>query len=339
MATKGYIDADGHIFDRDPDYRRYLEEPYAKRGTLTGGSDGFDRALFGRLQPNTVTPQMWLDMLDRGDCETTVLYTTVGLGVGFIKEVDFAGAFCRAYNNFLSEEWLKVSPRFQGVCLLPFQDVDEAVKELRRAVTELGMVGAMLPADGPFLLGRKEWDPIYAEAERLDVMVAVHAGGSLRGRGLDEYLFDRLLHAHTLSHVGAQMRQMTSIIYDGLPDRFPNLRIAFLEAGCTWVPYMMDRMDEEYEFRGEWDAPHLTKKPSEYITSKNIFVACEPEERLLPETARIIGSDCIVFASDYPHWDGSFPESLHELEGREDLTDEEKHQILVDNPRRLYRLK
>src|SRR5207237_975046 len=116
------------------------------------------------------------------------------------------------------------------------------------------------------------------------------------------------------------------------------LKLAFLEAGCTWVPYFMDRMDEEFEFR-HVEAPLLTKKPSAYVKSSNIFVSCEPEETLLPETMRIVGSDSIIYASDFPHWDGSFPESLFELEAREDLTDDQKHAILVDNPNRLYGLK
>ena len=82
----------------------------------------------------------------------------------------------------------------------------------------------------------------------------------------------------------------------------------------------MDRMDENFEFRGYQEAPLLKKKPSEYVASPNIFVSCEPEERLLPETMRIIGEDSVIYASDWPHWDGSYPESLFELEVREDLS-------------------
>lgn len=340
MNSKGYIDADGHVRDNEQHYRKYLEPPYNRRLVVgSGPGDGFDRSLLGTLgYPREIDARAWLDALDRGGVESTVLYPTGGLTVGFIPEPDFAVAFCRAYNNFVVEEFTQVSSRLQGVALLPLQDVPEAVKELRRAVTELHLVGAMLPADGPFLLGRSAFDPIYAEAQRLRTMVALHATGSLRGRGLDEYLFDRLIQAHTLSHSGAQMRQMTSVIFEGVLERFPDLRIAFLEAGCTWVPYWMDRMDEEYEFRGRQEAPRLRMKPSEYVKRSNIFVACEPEEKLLPAALRIIGADSIVFASDYPHWDGSFPESLFELEAREDLTEEEKRMILIDNPKRLYGL-
>src|SRR5256885_16116068 len=106
--------------------------------------------------------------MEEGGLDTTVLYPTAGLGIGWVREPDFAVALCRAYNNFLHQEFLAVSPRLKGVALLPFQDVPEAVKELRRAVTDLGMVGAFAPAVGLRLpLGHPEFHPIYAEAERL----------------------------------------------------------------------------------------------------------------------------------------------------------------------------
>ena len=337
MTSKGYVDADGHV--RETSVRKYLPEPYNRRLVLSpGGNDSFDRQMFGTLGENEVDAGRWLEVLDQGGLETTVLYPTAGLSVGFIQEPEFAAAFCRAYNDSIAAEYLRVSGRFKAVALLPLQDVGAAVEELRRAASELGMVGAMLPADGPFLLGKPAYHPIYAEAQRLDMMVAPHATGSLRGRGLDEYLFDCLIQAHTLSHSGAQMRQMTSMVFEGVHEKYPELRVAYLEAGCTWVPYWMDRMDEEFEFRGKAEAPLLTKKPSEYIKKESVFVACEPEEQLLPEAARIIGENSILYASDFPHWDGSYPQSLFEFEAREDLSPDQKRQILIDNPKRLYKL-
>ena len=338
--SRGYVDADGHIIDKEQDYLRYLEEPYNRRFRVGGGGfDSFDRYILGTVgRPQGLNAQQWLDVLDKGGVETTVLYPTTGLGVGFIREADFAVAFCRAYNNFVSEEFVKFSPRIRAVALLPLQDPAESAKELRRAVRELKLVGGMLAADGPYLLGKPEFRPIYQEADQLGTMLAIHATGSLRGRGMDEWLFDRFIQAHTISHSYAQMRQMTSIVFEGVPEEFPNLRIAFLEAGCTWVPYWMDRMDEEYEIRGKVEAPDLSKKPSEYILGENIYVSCEPEERLLPETLKLLGDDTIVFASDYPHWDGTFPDSLFELEAREDLTQLQKAKILERNPKTLYGL-
>ena len=338
MST-GTIDADGHIRDTEQHYRQYLEAPYNKRGPVGVGLDAFDRAMFGTLGgPTSVDAQNWIDVLDKAGMETTVLYPTIGLGVGFINDPDYAAAFCRAYNNYVSEEFCKVSPRLKAVALLPLQAPEASAKEMRRAVQDLGLAGGMLAADGPYLLGKPQYDALYQVAQELDSPLAVHASGSLKGRGADEYLFERLVQAHCLSHTYGLMRQMTSMLFDGVPERFPDLKLAYLEAGCTWIPYWMDRMDEEYEIRGEVEAPVLSKKPSDYIIEGNIWVACEPEERLLPETLRIIGDHKVVFASDYPHWDGTFPESLYELQKREDLTEEQVGKILGDNPRALYGL-
>jgi len=204
-------------------------------------------------------------------------------------------------------------------------------------VTELGMVGAMLAADGSHLLGDPRFLPIYEEAARLDVMLGVHASGShLGGGGLE--MFPRFIQTHTCSHAFGQMRQITSIVFEGIPERFPRLRIAFLEAGCGWAPYWMERMDDEYAKRAA-EAPVLQRKPSDYVRGGSIFFSCEADEWLLPQAMRLVGENQIVYASDFPHWDHSYPASLDEIRDRGDLTEPQKRKLLADNARRLYGLK
>jgi hypothetical protein len=266
-----------------------------------------------------------------------VLYPTLGLFLSFLKDREWAVALCRAYNTFLHEEFVKKSPRLHAVALLPVQDPDAAARELRRAVTELGLVGAMLAADGSHLLGDARFLPIYEEADRLDVMLGIHASGShLGGAGVD--LFPQFIQAHTCSHAFGQMRQITSMVFEGIPERFPRLRIAYLEAGCGWAPYWAERMDDEYAKRAS-EAPALTRKPSDYIRSGSIFFSCEADEWLLPQALKLIGENQIVYASDFPHWDHSYPASLDEIRDRGDITDLQKRKILSDNTRRLYGLK
>jgi predicted TIM-barrel fold metal-dependent hydrolase len=96
-------------------------------------------------------------------------------------------------------------------------------------------------------------------------------------------------------------------------------------------------MDEEYGKRGSV-APLLKKKPSDYVRSGKIYFSCEADECLLPQALQLIGEEQVVYASDYPHWDGSYPHSLGELRGREDLTDAQKRKLLADNARRLYKI-
>jgi hypothetical protein len=130
--------------------------------------------------------------------------------------------------------------------------------------------------------------------------------------------------------------QFAGLIYGGVPERFPKLRIAFLECGVGWVPYWMERMDEEWEKRGKVEAPLCKKKPSEYVKSGNLFFALEPEEETVPYVIERIGADKILFASDYPHWDGMFPHVVSTIRARKDIPDEAKAQILGQNAKRFY---
>ena len=267
--------------------------------------------------------------------ESAVLYPTLGLFMSFLKDRQWAVALCRAYNTFLHEEFVKKSPRLQAVALLPVQEPEACAGELRRAVRELGLCGAMLPADGGHLLGDAA-SPGLRGGPAAGLPLGIHASGShLGGAGVD--LFPRFIQAHTCSHAFGQMRQLTSMILEGVPERSPTCGIAFLEAGCGWAPYWMERMDDEYAKRAARGAG-LKKKPSEYVRTGNIYFSCEADEWLLPQAVKLVGENQIVYASDFPHWDNSWPASIDEIRQRGDLNDGQKQKILADNARRLYRL-
>jgi predicted TIM-barrel fold metal-dependent hydrolase len=339
MTSNIVIDADGHVNETDEQLRRHMDGPVRFRSTNHPfyPFDGWDRELGDRLGSAAESPAVWIGALERGGMDMAVLYPTSGLFLGFVRDPDWAVTLARAYNNLMHHEYLGACARLKAVALLPVQEPAEAARELRRAVTTLGFVGGMLVADGPHLLGDSRFGPIYEEAQRLDVPLAVHASGShLGGAGVDRYA--RFIQAHTVSHPFGQMRQMTSIVFEGILERFPSLRIAFLEAGAGWVPYWMERMDHEFEKRGDIEAPSLRRPPSEYLRSGRVYVSCETDERLLPETIRLLGAGQIVYASDFPHWDHSYPASIDELRRRDDLSAEHKQRILAENARVLYRL-
>lgn len=333
------LDADGHVTESYEQLAKYLDEPYRRRPLTFPwyAADGWDRRLVDKFHDWAGNAKQWLEALDRGGMEQVVLFPTLGLFMSFLKDREWAVRLCRAYNTLLYEEFIRVSPRLKAVALLPVQDPEAAAKELRRAVRELGHVGGMLAADGSHVLGDERFAPIYEEAQRLDVMLGIHASGShLGGAGVD--LFPRFIQAHTCSHPFGQMRQLTSMVFEGIPERFPDLRIAFLEAGAGWAPYWMERMDDEYAKRGEVEAPALRKKPSDYVRSGKIYFSCEADEWLLPQALKLVGENQIVYASDFPHWDHSFPGSIDEIRNRGDLTDAQKKKVLADNCRRLYKL-
>lgn len=339
MATDyDVIDADGHITETDVQLREYMEAPYRNRQATIYPIDNWDRSLGGTLGERAPDAQSWLNIMDQGGVSTAVLYPTGGLGIGWLREPDFAVAVCKAWNNFVSEAFQKVSSRLKGIALVPFQDVPEAVVELRRAVQELNLSGVMLPAVGlRHPLGHEDYWPIYEEAEKLDCMVGVHA--TVRG---PEYFaadkYDQFIDVHTLSHAFAQMMQMTSLVLRGVLDRFANLRIAFMEAGCSWAPYWAGRMNEEWEKRGKVEAPLCKKKPSEYIRSGRVYFHAEDYEPLIGATAQYLSPDVLYYATDWPHWDHEFPDNIEHLAQREDLSAADKQWLLSGTAKRLYKL-
>jgi predicted TIM-barrel fold metal-dependent hydrolase len=342
------IDADGHVIEPLQDLIPHLGEGFSS-GNLSGSGtytlfpslDGWFRAsdLTSPGRRDKPNPEIWLSFLDECGIDRTVLYPTAGLAAGLIQDATWAATLCRAYNSWLHATYSRTSPRFLGVALLPVQDVAAATRELRRASEELGFPAAMLCANTVLGKGYGHADfwPLYAEAERLGVALAVH-GAPSRGLGFD-YL-TTFVETHTLEHPVAAMIQLTNMTFQGVFEAFPGLRVAYLECGAGWMPYMMDRLDEEYERRGRKWAPRLTKLPSEYLRSGQVYVSIESEERTLPYVLELFGEDHVFFASDYPHERSraEFLPDIPDLEARADLSDTAKRKILADNARRFYRL-
>ena len=151
--------------------------------------------------------------------------------------------------------------------------------------------------------------------------------------------FGKFIAVHTVAFPFECMAALTGLIFAGVPEMFPKLRIAALEASCGWVPFLMDRMDEEFEIRGSREAPLLKRKPSEYMTSGSFYYAFEIEETTVPYVIERVGSDKLLYASDYPHWDMSWPNSVKTFTGRADISEADKQQILGENPQRFYGFK
>ena len=142
-----------------------------------------------------------------------------------------------------------------------------------------------------------------------------------------------------LEHPVGLFLQITNMMFQGVFQEFPKLRIAYLEAGAGWVPFMMDRMEEDYEKFAARLAPQLKSPPSRFFKSGNIFVTVEVEERTAPYVVDLLRPDVLMWASDFPHERerDQFGGDLPHLMARKDLSDEIKQKMLYDNPVRFYR--
>ncbi|TMA78739.1 MAG: hypothetical protein E6J74_41355 [Deltaproteobacteria bacterium] len=192
--SKGYVDADGHIMEKAEELIKYLEEPWRsaepvipRRLLPTGDDFHTPRIRRKGIFNEAVGPEHWLDYLAKTGLEFTVLYPTAGLAHGYVINPERPGVYARAWNNYVADQYLKRSPQFKAVALIPMQDVSGAVVELRRAVKELGMVGAYVPSNGLRKhLSAKEFWPVYEEAEKLDCPIGIH-GGWYRDLGFDTF--------------------------------------------------------------------------------------------------------------------------------------------------------
>jgi len=176
----------------------------------------------------------WVSKLDEGSFELTVLYPTRFMHIGQIGNPPYAIELCRAYNDFLHDRFLIHDQRFRGMALLPLQDPAAAVKELRRAVNNYGMLGGILPAEGlPLPLGHRQYWPVFHAADKLGCTLSIHSCNSLRDN--DRYLVPN--EAATLTHVIPQMRQFTSLMFSGVLTRLADFRLG--EIGASPAPFVM----------------------------------------------------------------------------------------------------
>jgi predicted TIM-barrel fold metal-dependent hydrolase len=288
------------------------------------------------INPHTV--EGVLADADRDHIDTMVLYPSLGLCAPSIENFDFARGFARLYNEWITDFCKQGQGRLAGVAVTPIEFVDDAI-EIMTEAKELGLVAAMIP---PALktrnLDHPDLDPFYSAAEDLDMPLGVHGAPGIHLPKIGVDRFDNYIQVHCISFPFDQMTAMTALVSGGVFDRHPSLRVAFLEAGVGWVPYFIDRMHEHYEKRGDWIPRGWKRDPEEYVHAGNIYVSCEPEEPILPGVIDVLGDGFIMFASDYPHWDGAWPESTVHLRTRDDISDDARATIAGSNAQRFYGL-
>jgi predicted TIM-barrel fold metal-dependent hydrolase len=220
------------------------------------------------------------------------------------------------------------------MALIAMQDPPKARLELRRAVKELGLPGAMIPSVGLSLhLGHEYYWPVYEEAANLDCVLGVH-GGSVLGIGMDTFTNRRAISG--THHSIALLLALTAMIGHGVMERFRDLRVGFFEGGCAWLVCLIDRMERHEKVTGRIRAGTLT----ECLESGRILIGCEGNEGSLPHLARRIGIDNFSWASDYPHEVDleAAKEMIQETVDHSQLSGEEKTAVLGGNARRFFKL-
>ena len=394
------VDADGHVLEPPDGMARFAPAAYRDRiwhievrsdgsewlhfnggtrpaggmalaGTAGMSAEDRDRARQGKLKYRDVRagafePGPRLPDMDVEGIRQAVLYPTMLLGLPGLDDAEFAEVQANAYNEWLAAYCAFAPRRLFGAATVPTQDVDRAVRTIRRA-KELGHVGVFLRPN-PAIQGRKlndaVYDPIWAACQDLGLPVGLHpflspdmpgacralGYAAFRAPGVDYAPKDaspadpirnlaNVFFSQALSNPFDVMESLALFCAGGVLERFPKLTVLFLEANGGWIVPWLERLDHHYEiFR--WDVPWLRMKPSEYFR-RQCYVSFDPDESTLAFTANhaLVGADRIIWASDYPHPDAKFPGVVKELaEATASLTDAQRARIFGSNAREVYGL-
>ena len=312
-------------------------------GRLTLSTLNYSRNLHGRVKrpegfvrtTEEVIELFSKRMYDIG-IKRSILFPTNMLSLSNDPRLDLEVDMANAYIDYMLDNFLGKYPEILTALYVPANSPEKAAELIDRVGSEKGIVGIMITPKRRTLGGEDSWNPIYHAAQRKDLPICFH-GGPYNGEPFDR--FDQFIGIHSLSFPFYLILQMTSIILEGVPERFPNLKFVWMEGGTMWIPWLMHRLDSEYIMRRS-EAPLLKKLPSQYI--KEFYFTSQPlEQPMIPrerEAAfRTIGAeDHMMYASDYPHWDMDVPSVIYDLPF---LSKTAKKKILGENAAKLFKIK
>ena len=371
-----YIDADGHVEECLPTFSdKYLDPAFRPLRPTVIGRDGLaywviDEQMFPRrvgkgcnnlgtpasydgkptrhtaLKPDSIESMELTDIgarlrsMDEEEIAVQVVYPSLFLAYPLTSNTALATALYSSYNRWLGDR-LSGNERLRWAAIANLDDVGAAVEQVREAkslgaaaVMVLGTAGD-LTFDHPTLL------PFFAALAETNLPLAVHVGWSCPALN---NIYSHIYPSGVIAFLVPVMMGLVALISGGVLDRFPDLRVTFLEAGCQWVHFVLERMDHRFRrtrnqlstFHSQ-TAPRHDLPPMDYVRKGNLFFSTEADDVLLPQVIDLIGEDNMVFGSDMPHGDRE-PFVVRKVKERKDISDSAKFKILERNPARLYGL-
>jgi predicted TIM-barrel fold metal-dependent hydrolase len=357
------IDADAHHYEtdnlepiiqfiEDPVFRQVAQNTYKYRGHLAvlpdqpgyqdmGGRitrymerKGENQRLGGTgAERDAAQAHRWMDALSVDYC---CLFPTPMLLLGMHPQVEVEVMMARAYNRWMTEILLPSNPRLVSMLYLPFNDPEETYRMVKENAGKKGVSGFMVVSTRYKPVHDNAYMKTYALLEELGLPLAFHASYHWNDQLLSHC--NRFLAAHALGFTFFNAVHCTNWIVNGLPERFPKLKVIWIESGLAWVPWLMQRLDNDYRMRTS-EAPALKRLPSDYM--REMFYTTQPMEmvnntKALELTFEMINADTqLLYASDYPHWDMDLPSTIWDLPF---LTESSKRNILGLNAQRVFNL-
>jgi uncharacterized protein len=354
------VDSDSHHYENES-YRQvfeYIESPVIRRDALlhidrggrasmlnsqvgyqdTGGRITRARArrfqkVEGELHRDVPMTLEWMDAMG---VDYACLFPTPMLFLGLHPQVEIEVAMARAYNRWLCERILAHEPRIVSMLYLPFNDPEAAYKTVKDFGDKKGVVGFMVTAPRYKPVHDNAYVKTYALLEEMGKPLCFHAAYNWNDQALS--MTNRFIAVHALGFMWFSMVHMANWVVNGLPERFPKLKVLWIESGLTWAYCLMQRLDHEYMMRVS-DCPSLKRKPSEYM--REMYYSSQPMEMpedksILEATFKMINAETqLLWSSDYPHWDFDLPSVIYDLPF---LNEKSKQNILGGNAARVFGL-
>jgi len=275
----------------------------------------------------------WMDAIG---IDYICLFPTPMLVLGLHPSAEVEAGLARAYNRWLTERVTPGDPRIKTMLCLPFNDPEAAYRTVKELGDKPGVVGFMVTSPRYRPVHDNAYVKTYALIEEMGKPLAFHAAYNWNDGLLST--MNRFIGVHALGFPLYNMVHMINWVVNGMPERFPRLRLMWIEAGLAWVPFLMHRLDNEYRMRSS-ECPALKRLPSEYM--RDMFYSSQPMEmpsrmEELEHMFKMVNAETqLLYASDYPHWDMDLPSTIWDLPF---LDERAKRNILGENAMRLFNL-
>lgn len=277
------------------------------------------------------------DMI-RDGVDAEVIYPTMGLLTSRLGDRDLEIASCALYNDWLLGHFKSHRDIFVPAAILPMCSIADAAAELKRCIAmgyTTAMIPGRLPTEAP-AYNSQDWDEVWEIAAEATMPLILHSGTG--GATTMERGYGAALINYMLSGRGP-IDAVAYLVAGGALDRFPQLTVATMECGSSYLNYLAEILDEIYPAHIHYVRPKLSRKPSEIIAQQ--VKAAFSHDRSAVENRGILGHQTLMFATDYPHLEGSFPysrEAIAENFRDIDITESEKADILGLTAAKLFKI-
>ena len=274
----------------------------------------------------------WMDAIG---IDVMCLFPTPMLGLPFTPRPEVEVALAQAYNRWLVERILSEEPRIRASLYLPLNDPEASLKTVEEFGDKRGVVGFTFITARFAATYDNAYMKMYAAMEERGLPLVFHAG-LFWGRDKSMNLCNRFIAAHALGFSWSSILHCTNWLVNGMPERFPRLKTVWVESGLAWIPFLMQRLDNEWMMRSS-EVPLLKKRPSDYM--REMYYSTQPMEMVgnreaLELTFKMINAETqLMYSSDYPHWDMDLPSTIYDLPF---LSETAKRNILGGNAKRFF---